>query len=187
MGLFLTGIARPANVPADEAAVRSTLEPVDQGEPQAEAPRPPEFNELFTDQNPHNGLPTRMVASDWTESERVAPFWAGHANPTDDYAIVNRRQDQAGTAAARELAGEGTASLPWANGIEPVIRDGGSFGADYFAVEQEGIQPTMGAEMTIPPGTDQDVTAAVAATGKRNTRRAAAAASYEAWITAVTG
>lgn len=186
MGLFLTGV-RPTPVSADEESVRSTLEPVDPGAPPAEAPDAPAFNQPFFPNNPHNGLSGGQVASDWVEGRHQNPFWARLANPTASFAQINGQVDSSGRAAGRELAGDGQGGMAYAEGIEPVIRDGGAFGADYFAVERTGIQPTMGNEMSLAPGLERDEISAANAAALAGSRRAASASLYQAWFSQQVG
>lgn len=174
-------------VPVDENAVRRTTDvvpPSDQ--PPAEMVGPPEFNEVETDLNPHTGLATRQVASDWHASEKYSPEWALHANPTESFAIIDRQIDSSGTAAMREMAGEqGHGTMAYAIGIEPVIRDGGAYGADYFAVDPRLIQETGGAYMTPAPGQDHDAVSANASQAVRNAKDAGAAGQYASWYAAL--
>lgn len=173
-------------VPTDENAVRLTTDPVTPDAPAAEMVGPPEFNEVETDLNPHNGLATRQVASDWHASEKYSPGWAGTANPTDSFAHINRQVDSSGTAAAREMRGEqGHGTMAYAIGIEPVIRDGGQYGADYFAVDPRMIQETGGDYMTPAPGMDHDAVSATANRAVQNAKDAGAAGQYAAWYSAL--
>lgn len=184
--LFYAQMREP--VPADESVVRSTTAPVEPDAPPAEMQGPPEFNEVETDPNPHLGMVTRQVASDWHPSERYAPGWAGTANPTESNAIVNRQIDSSGTAAAREMAGhQGHGTMAYAVGIEPVIRDGAVFGADYFAAGERPIQETAGADMQPAPGMDRDAVSAAAGKAKTDARDANAAGLYQAWYAAMVG
>ena len=128
-------------VPADEAKVRATTAPVEVDAPPAEAQGAPEFNEVETDPNPNlGGLATRQVASDWHEPVQYSPSWAGTAT-AEHNAIIDRQVATSGTAAQREAAGQfGHGTYGYAIGIEPVLRDGGAYGNDYFAAEKNEIQ-----------------------------------------------
>jgi len=174
-------------VPTDENTVRRTTDPVPSSDSlPAEMVGPPEFNEVETDLNPHNGLATRQVASDWHASEKYTPGWAHIANPTASFAQINGQVDSSGTAAAREMMGEqGHGTMAYAIGIEPVIRDGGQYGADYFAVDPRLIQETGGAYMTPAPGIDRDSVSAGAANAVRNAKDAGAAGQYASWYAAL--
>jgi len=187
MSTLLYGIGR-APVPADEAEVRSTVTPSTPDAPAAEAAGAPDWNEVETDPTPHTGLATRQVASDWHESEKYAPGWASTANPTESFASVNSRIDSAGTAAAREMAGQfGHGTMGFAVGIEPVLRDGAAFGADYFAVDERGAQEGIENQLSAPLGVDRDDVSAQAAMAKGAARDATAASTYAAWYAAVAG
>lgn len=187
MSTLIYGLGR-GPVPGDEASVRSTVDPSTPDAPPAEAQHAPEWNERVTDPAPHNGLATRQVASDWHESQQYRPGWAGLSNPTASFASVNSRIDADGTAAARELAGaQGHGTMAYAVGIEPVLREGNRFGADYFAVDRPSIQEGIPDQMSLAPGVDHDATGAVAGAAKGAARDATAASTYEAWYAAVTG
>lgn len=122
---------------ADRNAVRSTTHPVQQDIPAAEQKDAPEFNEFESDPNPDIGLGPRQLASDWHETEKYAPFWIGEDKV--DREVIDRKIATSGTAAAREAAGQfGHGTMGYAYGIEPVIRDGAEFGADYFAANKQG-------------------------------------------------
>lgn len=187
MSTLLYGLQR-APIPTDEAEVRSTVTESVPDAPPAEAAGAPEFNEVETDTSTHTGLVTRQVASDWHQPEKYAPSWADRANPTASFASVNGRIDSDGTAAAREMAGQfGHGTMGYAVGIEPVIRDGGQYGADYFAVDRPDLQDGMGNQMSLAPGIDHDTTGAVAGAAKAATRDATAASTYAAWYAEVAG
>ena len=162
-------------VPLDEAKVRATTAPVEQDAPAAEQDHSPEFNEVTTDPNPNlGGLSSRQLASDWHESKQDAPIMPELAT-ADHNVIVNRQVATSGTAAAREMSGQNQrGTVPYAIGIEPVIRDGSVFGADYFAVEKRGAnedpeQQTRGVQ---PTGLDRDVIAGAMAYGNQEMREA---------------
>lgn len=174
------------NIPADENTVRSTTAPVDKDAPPAEMVGRPEFNEVETDPNPNLGMVNRQLASDWNASTRYAPGWAGTANPTESFAYVNERIDKVGTAADREMRGEfGHGTMAFAVGIEPVIRDGGQYGADYFAVDPRLIQETAGDYMLPDASQDHDAVSATAGQAVRNAKDAGAAGQYAAWYGAL--
>lgn len=170
----------------DSNAVRQTTDPVTPDAPAAEMAGPPEFNEVETDLNPHNGLATRQVASDWHASEKYVPGWASYANPTSSFAAINQQVDSSGTAAAREMMGQqGHGTMAYAVGIEPVIRSGAQFGADYFAVDPRVIQETGGDYMSPAPGLDRDSVSASANKAVQNAKDAGAAGQYAAWYAAL--
>lgn len=172
-------------IPTEENVVRRTAEPVDKNAPAAEMEGRPEFNEVETDPNPDLGFVNRQVASDWNASQKYAPGWAGTANPTESFAYVNERIDRVGTAAQREMNGEfGHGTMGFAVGIEPVIREGGQYGADYFAVDPKLIQETAGDYMQPDPSQDHDAVSATASQAVRNAKDAGAAGQYSAWYAA---
>ena len=169
-------------VPTDENMVRSTTEYVEPNAPAAEMQGPPEFNEVETDPNPNLGMVTRTVASDWHATEKYAPGWAETANPTSSFGYVNEKVDKDGTAATREMAGEfGHGTMAFAIGIEPVIREAGQYGADYFAVDPRLIQDTAGDYMMPDASADHDAVSATAGQAVRNAREAGAAGQYASW------
>lgn len=174
------------SIPTDEKLVRSTTEYVDVNAPAAEADGAPEFNEFEADPNPALGMVTRQVASDWHESEKYAPSWGDRSNPSDSFAYVNRKVDSDGTAAAREMNGEfGHGTMAYAVGIEPVIREAGAFGADYFAVDPRLIQETAGNYMLPDAAQDHDAVSATANAAVRNAKDAGAAGQYASWWSAL--
>lgn len=187
MSTLLYGMMR-APVPADEAVVRATTHVVEQDAPPAEAPDAPEWNERETDPNPRLGLSSRQVASDWRESVQYPPGWAATANPTESFSYINGRQDSVGTAAAREMAGEqGHGTMAYAVGIEPTLRPGATFGADYFAVDERPTQDGIASQMSSAPGLDRDAVSAVAGKAGTLARDATASSTYEAWYSSMVG
>lgn len=129
-------------VPLDEAKVRATTGPVDKDAPAAEATGAPEFAEVETDQSPlPSGLAHRMLASFWHPRQQSAPGIMADLATTPHNVIVDQQISTSGTAAARELAGQrGPGTIPYAEGIEPVIRDGAAFDNTYFAAGKRDIQ-----------------------------------------------
>lgn len=165
-------------VPLDEAKVRATTGPVEKDAPPAEMENAPDFNEVDTDSNPNlYGLAARQVASDWHESEQFTPWYAAGAT-AEHNEIINRQVATSGTAAAREMAGQqGPGTIGYAVGIEPVIRDGGAFGADYFAADKRDIQDPVietGTGRGVQPAInrDRDKIAGMAAYGNQAARDA---------------
>lgn len=183
--LFYGQFRRP--VPTDENVVRATTEAVDPNAPPAEMEGAPEFNEVETDPNPNIGLENRQLASDWHASQQYPPSWASRANPTESFAYVNERIDKVGTAAQREMSGQfGHGTMAFAYGIEPVIREGGQFGADYFAVDPRLIQEAAGSYMMPELGQDHDAVSATAGEAVRDAKNAGASGQYAAWYSALT-
>ena len=120
-----------------EEHVRATAEPVQDDTP-AEQTGAPEFNEHETDGATAGGLTTRDLASHVIPSEQYLP-WHAPASHNQGDQLVNARWSSAGSAAAREAAGQwGHGTIQVVEGIEPVIREGGQFGGEYFAAERPG-------------------------------------------------
>lgn len=172
-------------VPADEKVVRTTAVPVEHDAPAAMQTDMPQPQEVETDKNPNLGLVNRQLASRWFPRLFARPSWkeevdAGYLHN----AIIDRQVSSSGTAAAREADGEwGHGTMPYAVGIEPTgdLTDGGKLGNEYFKTNDHDIQETMGREMTVPPGYDADTSAKVSALGKVDARKAAMAATYNAF------
>ena len=156
-------------VPLDQAKVRATTAPVEPDAPPAEQEGAPEFNEVETDRNPDlGGLAHRQLASNWHQPEKYGPWWAQGAT-AEHNAIIDRQVATSGVAAAKELTGQqGHGTIAFAIGIEPVLRDGGAFGNDYFAVDRRDIQEGSSQSRGVAPamGLDRDTIAGVAAYGK---------------------
>jgi hypothetical protein len=188
------GQLQDAEIPIDENAVRQTATPVDDGRVPAEISNAPEFNEFDTDSEEAVGMSTRGVSGDYTPIEKFSPSWADEVDAADQHnRIVDVQVSSSGTAAKREAAGEyGHGTMAVTRSIEPVIRDGGAMGNDYFAANDPDIQSSMTRETGIQPdsqgyGPGREVTGNVAAYGKTASRDASAAASYSAFFAAVTG
>lgn len=176
------------NIPVQEKLVRSTTEAIQVDGPAAEMEGAPQFNEVETDANPSLGMVTRQLASDWHASEQYVPSWANRSNPTSSFGYVNEKVDSDGTAARREMTGEfGHGTMGYAIGIEPVIREGGQFGADYFAVDPRLIQETAGDYMGVVSTQDHDAISATAGQAVRNAKDAGAAGQYASWYAAFMG
>jgi hypothetical protein len=75
--------------------------------------------------------------------------------------------------------------MAFAVGIEPVIRDGGQYGADYFAVDPKLIQESAGDYMIPDASQDHDSVSATAGQAVRNAKDAGAAGQYAAWYGAL--
>jgi len=187
------GQLNDAEIPTDENAVRSTATPVDPGRDAAETPNAPEFNEFDTDPHENVGMSTRGVSGDYTPIEKFSPSWADdvdQAHNAND--TINKQVSSSGTAAARERAGEyGHGTMAISRAIEPVLREGGAMGNDYFAANTPDIQSSATPETGIQPdsqgmGPGRENIGSVAAYGK-NAARDAAAASYAAFYSANTG
>ncbi len=176
-------------VPADENVVRMTTAPVEMDAPAAVQDDTPEFNKYESDPNPHLGMATRTLASDWHEGEQFTPSWKetvdNNHNLND---IVNRQVSSSGYAAQQEAAGRwghGTAS--YAVGIEPVHDlDGGQFGNEYFEANAQGANESAGNYMQ--PATSDGITRGVASSAAReNQREASQAALINSWYQSMLG
>jgi hypothetical protein len=194
MPSILFGQLEDAEIPIDENAVRSTATPVDDSAAPAEIPNAPEFNEFDTDPADNVGMSTRNVSGDYHPIEKFAPSWADEVDAGDQHnRIVDVQVSSSGTAAAREKAGEfGHGTMAVTKSIEPVIREGGAMGNDYFAANDPGIQSTMTAETGLQPdsqgyGPGRENVGSINAYGKAVSREAGAAASYAAFFSAATG
>lgn len=137
------------SVPQSEASVRSTVEPVRTDDSQTVMDHAPGFNELSTDSSGELvGLSPREVVGPTEESEQSAPFWAAPASFNHNR-IIDEQVSSSGTAAARELAGrQGHGTMQFTESMEPVIRDGATFGNEYFAPQTTVIQDGAGAYMS---------------------------------------
>lgn len=163
MSTALYALGRLESSP-DQDLARATTEPVDVNDHANMEAAPPDFNEVERSEEQHAGLTTSNLASFHIPGQQYSPFWSEQSDVTPSFAGVNSRQARLGTAARRESEGEfGHGTMPVTVGIEPIIRDGGFFGLDYFAADQPGIQPTAGAYMEQAPGYDRDVTGRAAA------------------------
>lgn len=188
MTSLMFGVMGNTGIPVDEKVVRSTATPVDAGAPAAVQNEAPEFNEPpETDENPNLGMVNRTLASHWVEGEQYAPFWQGQVSDQWTHnALIDKQVSTSGTAAAREASGVfGHGTAKYAIGIEPTqdLREGGSFGNEFFDVGKPEIQRTMDAQMSVPPGYDSSTSAQVAAAGKSGARAANQGGSspYDQW------
>jgi hypothetical protein len=174
------------DAPADEKRARSTTEPVDPDAPAAVEQDVPEFNEAERSSTPHHGLRDSNLASHYIRSAKYPPGWAGQAQVTPSFAMVNERQATAGTAAEREMAGQqGHGTMSYAIGLEPTLYEGGALGNDYFTADHPGIQPSMGNYMELPPGYDRDKSAALSAQSAHDSHTAAGAGYTSVWAGAM--
>jgi hypothetical protein len=194
MPSIMFGQLQDAEIPIDENAVRSTATPANEGAPPAETPNTPEFNEFDTYSEEAVGMSTRNVTGSYFPIEKSAPEWTDdvdQAHNAND--IINRQVSSSGTAAAREKAGEfGHGTTPISKAIEPVIRDGGRMGNDYFTAYDPDIQASATRETGIQPdmqgfGPGRENVGNTAAYGKTAARDAYAAAAYAAFYGAATG
>jgi hypothetical protein len=177
MTSLFVGSQRESSPPADENVVRRTTFVVHNDEPPAEAKGAPEWNDQETDPNPELGMVNRQVASDWHQPEQYTPFWNGLVDGADEHnGIVDRQVSTSGTAAAREAEGQfGHGTAAYAIGIEPVLRDGGALGNDYFLANNPPIQDVSGNYMSPALGIDRDTIAGISGYGHDASRDASAA------------
>ena len=194
MPSIMFGQLQDAEIPIDENAVRSTATPANEGAPPAETPNTPEFNEFDTYSEESVGMSTRNVTGEYFPIEKSSPSWADdvdQAHLAND--LIDRQVSSSGTAASRERAGEfGHGTMAVSKAIEPVIREGGAMGNDYFAANDPDIQSSATPETGIQPdlqgyGPGRENVGGTAAYGKTAARDAAAAASYSAFYSASTG
>lgn len=188
MSTLLFGMSRE-NIPVEERTVRATTEVLHVDSPPAEAADSPDWNERETDPNPDlSGIPSRQVASDWHESQKYPANWASAADITPGIAYINSRQSSVGTAAQRELTDQqGHGTMAYAVGIEPVLRDGAVFGADYFAIDERSIQDGIPDQMERPLGADREAIGRIANAANVASRDAAAASLYSEFYRSMTG
>lgn len=137
-----------SDIPLTEAEVTTTVEKVRTDTTTAEATAAPEWNELNTDESSQLvGLSPRVVGSATEDSIQSRPWWLAMSEVNHNE-IIDNQVSSSGSAAARESAGEfGHGTMQYAEGIEPVIRDGAAFGNDYFKVTQAEIQDGAGQYM----------------------------------------
>lgn len=173
------------NSPADEELARATTERLNVSEAADVETGVPEFNETVRATTQHAGITTSNLAPPYIESHKYAPEYAAQAQVGPSFSRINDHQATAGTAAQREEAGQyGHGTMPVTIGIEPVLREGGAFGDDYFDAGKPGIQPGMSAMMETAPGYDADITGAVAGRAKSTSHDAASAAN-QPWFGAM--
>lgn len=158
-----------------ESEVRSTLAPLrDDGPAESQEP---DWNEFESDGSGElTGLSTRMLAPDTHESEQYKPEWIEGAS-TPHNILIDAQVASSGTAAAREAAGiQGHGTMQYGEAIDPVIREAGAFGNDYFAANLADIQDGAGDYMT--PAPDQWSNAVAAARASADSRAAYSSSQY---------
>lgn len=136
------------SVPQDENEVRSTVEPIREHGIPADEQESPDWNEFQSDDSGElTGLSHRVAGSETVETEQDAPYYAELASENHNK-LIDDQVSSSGTAAAREMAGQfGHGTMQYALGIEPVIREGAAFGADYFTAHEMGAQEGSGSYM----------------------------------------
>lgn len=165
-----------------EEEVRSTLDPVDHGNPAAKIEEAPGFNEVETyPDNSQGVVRSHQAGGAYTPTEKYTPHWLEQAS-ADHESRINRQVSSSGSAAAREeigLTGHGT--MMRTESIEPVIREGGVYGADYFAANVLGANETGGNYMTPQLG-EPDMNAVAQAFANDNARAASQASVFGRWL-----
>lgn len=172
-GLLMWHVGDSQGAEMTEAEARSTVEPIRDDGITAEMQHAPGWNEIDTDESGELiGLSPRVVGSDTIDTEKYPAWWGQGPFMQDHNAIIDEQVSSSGTAAAREMAGEqGHGSMQYAIGIEPVIREGASYGNDYFVSNPAEIQDGMGNYMT-PTGGDNWANALSQSLGTTNSREA---------------
>lgn len=169
--------------PMPEEQVRTTLEPVRDDESSAQMHDSPDWNEYRSDESGElTGLTRRQVASDTHEREKYRPWWRMFATVNHNE-ITDNQIASSGTAAKREEAGhQGHGTMQYAEGIEPVIRDGARYGNDYFVTHDKTIQDGAGSYMQ-PDSTQNNWASQVAAArAATSSRQAYMATQYQAFL-----
>lgn len=193
MPSLMFGTVSQGVIPQDENTIRSNTFPVSPADAPAVEPHTPEMESVESDPNPNLGMVTRGLAPYYIPSEKYAPFWADDVDQAHNHNdIINRQVSSSGTAAQRELAGQyGHGSMPIAKGIEPVqdLRDGGSYGNDYFVSHPKDVQASMTRELGVQPALDQSMSRdAIHSTGEYGKAASReASANYADWYRAIIG
>lgn len=169
-------------VPQHESEVRSTVEPVRDDSQDAESSHAPDWNEFDNDSSGELvGLTPRVAGSDTRDTEKFVPWWSALATQNHSKQI-NDQVATSGTAAARENAGQaGHGTMQYAQGIEPVIRDGAAYGNDYFSTNPAGANEAAGMYMT-PADSDNWVSALAQNSAEARSRKAFQASNLNAFL-----
>lgn len=153
----------------------------------AVSPEAPVWNRADVDSSDAlRGLHNTQVASAWTPSVQSSPVLPGKA--TEDYnGRVDSQVATSGGAAQRELTGaRGHGTMAWAEGIEPVIRDGAAFGSTMFQSVPLAVQDGAGDYMN-PAVTDGAWAAVAQQLGTDQARDAYQASVVGDWYQRVNG
>lgn len=179
--MTVTLYTRNGPAPRDENVVRSTTNTVDVMAPAAEQPSAPDYNQLMLDPREDGGLTTHTQASHVIPSEKYSP---SIGNSSEDlFTIVNSRISSAGTAAAREMAGEyGHGTMQVVEGIEPTIVDGQQFDNVYFKANVGVIQGPAGDNGMLSHANDPSVVDYVEQTRLRKAAQAAQGNIYQQYM-----
>ena len=184
MSTLLYGMLAEAGPQADETVYRRQADPIDLGKQPAEQQGAPEYGEVETDQDTNLAFAGRQLASDWHQGEQFAPSWTGEvAQVADSAHRINGQVSSSGTAAARETAGQfGHGTYRYAVGVEPVIREGATFGERYFAADRDMIMADSNPESGIAPSSADGLSLDVASARYTDqSRRAAEAEMYASY------
>jgi hypothetical protein len=168
--------------PLTEEEAVTTVEPIRTDDTTAEMHHAPEFNEIDTDESGELvGLSPRLVGSDTIDTAKYPPWWAPFATKNHN-AVIDNQVATSGTAAGREMAGEqGHGTMQYAIGIEPVIREGASYGNDYFITHDAEIQDGAGNYMN-PTFADDWANAVAQSVAVGNSRDAYNDSLYAAFL-----
>lgn len=169
-------------VDQDESVVRSTVEPVRHDGENTESANAPDFNEVETDDSGQlPGLAPRVVGSVTHDSVQFVPGWLDLASNLANV-HTDSQVSTSGTAAQREARGEqGHGTMQYAEGIEPVIRDGATLGSEYFESAPTVIQDGAGEYMT-PTDTDNWFTTLAQQNANADSRLAFQGTNYQSFL-----
>lgn len=189
MSTLLYELGSQVPVVQDEEQVRpGPAEPV--RESAAEEDGPPEWNERTVDAEPlvdRGPTGAARLAGDWTPRERQStPDMRGITVPQVEInAVVDGHVSSVGYAAGKEAAGDaGQWTHPYANSLEPVIRDGIDFGYTQFRSMPLAAQDGSGAFLSSPlEAQDPDYTAGLLAAAQHNARVARQASALGEYLT----
>lgn len=150
--MMLPGMAEPTPQTINSVTQQVSAPQRDDGP--AEMDRQPDFNEPALDSSPELvGLHRTTVAGDTHDGSgaytHYPSWWSPLVSDQNHNAIVDDQVSSAGTAAAREEAGEqGHGPIIYTVSIDPIIRDGNACGSDYFAANNldanQGSRNEMG-------------------------------------------
>lgn len=181
--LAAAGAQSSIAAPVDEQQVRSTLDPIRTDPELSEAQHAPDWNEHDTDESGQlMGLSPRAVGSDTHDTIKYVPWWTRAASAVHNI-LIDQQVASSGTAAAREEAGQqGHGTMQYEIGIEPVIRDGISFGNSYFESHQAGIQDGAGDYMQPDSSQNNWALQVAAASAEKNSRAAYQSTLYKSFL-----
>ena len=169
-------------VAQDDSTVRSTLDPIRSDGQDAEQQNAPDWNEFENDASGQlSGLAPRVAGSDTVDAAKYVPWWIAAASGGHNI-IVDAQVASSGTAAARESAGQhGHGSMQFAQGIEPVIRDGAAYGQDYFVSNAAGANEGAGNYMA-PADSDNWLMSITQTRAEKESRKAFQSSNLSAFL-----